>query len=310
MKITILRLGVDIVKDVIKVAIIGLDTSHSVELPRRMQAPDCPIDIKVEGMRAVTCLRFITPFIDNESLDKRQQQLEEWGVKVTTDFDEAISDCDAIMLEINDPAYHLEYFKKCADLNKPIFLDKPFADTFENAKIIYDLIKEKNVKVISASSLRYSQNLVDACNAVPIPAQTYIYGPLGIPPVGSGVVWYGVHCFEMLQRAMGPGAISVDVRKDKAGAVAIVEYPDKRRGIVELTVGNYSYGGSLKAKDQNESYVVNGSMYYTEQLREIYSFFKSGEASVKIEDALEVMNMLDCAAKSYETGKSVQLNKA
>lgn len=294
-------------KEEIKVAIIGLDTSHSTEFPLRMQAPDCPAETRVEGIRAVTCLRFKTPFIDDENLDERQQQLEAWGVKVTDNFDEAVANCDAIMLEINDPAYHLEYFKKCVDLNKPIFLDKPFADTYENAKIIYDLIKEKNIKVISASSLRYSRNLLDACNAVPVPERAFIYGALGIPPVGSGVIWYGVHCFEMLQRAMGPGAISVDARKDNAGAVAIVEYPDKRRGIVELTLGNYVYGGSLKAKELNESYIVNGSMYYTEQLREICSFFKTGEASIKIEDALEVMNMLDAAAQSYETGKSVKL---
>ena len=40
-------------KKEIKVAIIGLDTSHSVEFPRRMQAPDCPEKNKVEGLKAV-----------------------------------------------------------------------------------------------------------------------------------------------------------------------------------------------------------------------------------------------------------------
>ena len=100
-------------KEEIRVAIIGLDTSHSVEFPRRMQAPDCPEKNRVEGLRAVTCLRFETPFTNKQVLDERQKQLEAWGVKVTEDFDEAVSDCDAIMIEINDPAYHLEYFKKC-----------------------------------------------------------------------------------------------------------------------------------------------------------------------------------------------------
>jgi len=296
-------------KEEIRIAIIGLDTSHSVEFPRRMQAPDCPEKNRVEGLRAVTCLRFETPFTNKQVLDERQKQLEAWGVKVTEDFDEAVSDCDAIMIEINDPAYHLEYFKKCMKLNKPIFLDKPLADNYENGKAIYDLAKENNVKVISSSSLRYSQNLVDACNKVEKPAQMYCYGPLGIPPVGSGIIWYGVHCFEMLERGMGLGAISIDVKKDDAGAVAIVEYPDKRRGIVELTVGAYVYGGTLRAENANASYVVDGSMIYTEQLREICKFFKTGEASISIDDALEVINMLDAADKSYETGKPVKLKR-
>jgi len=294
-------------KEEIRVAIIGLDTSHSVEFPRRMQAPDCPEQNRVEGLRAVTCLRFETPFTNKQVLDERQQQLEAWGVKVTEDFDEAVSDCDAIMIEINDPAYHLEYFKKCMKLNKPIFLDKPLADNYENGKAIYDLAKGNNVKVISSSPLRYSHNLVDACNKVQKPMQMYCYGPLGIPPVGSGIIWYGVHCFEMLEKAMGLGALSVDVKKDDAGAVAIVEYSDKRRGIVELTVGAYAYGGTLRAGNDNASYIVDGSMFYTEELREIYKFFKTGEASLSIDDALEVMNMLDAAAQSYETGKPVKL---
>jgi predicted dehydrogenase len=293
----------------INIAIIGLDTSHSVEFPRRMQASDCPEKNKVEGMKAVTCLRFMTPFTDEEILDKRQQQLEEWGVKVTEDFDEAVLDCDAIMIEINDPAYHLEYFKKCMDLGKPIFLDKPLADTYENGEEIYRLAKENNVKVISCSSLRFSQDLVKACGIVSKPTQAYFHGPLGVPPVGSGIIWYGVHCFEMLQRAMGLGATKIDVRKDASGAVAIVEYPENRRGIVELTVDSYVYGGTLRDEENISSYVVDSSMIYTEQLREIYNFFASGEATVRLEDALEIMNLLDCADSSYKKGAPVELNQ-
>ena len=108
-----------------KVAIIGLDTSHSVAMPKLMNDPTCEPDMKVSGLKAVTCLRFETPFQGKEGLDNRQAQLEGWGVKVTLDFDEAIADCDAIMMEINDPAYHLDYFKRLANLGKPIFLDKP-----------------------------------------------------------------------------------------------------------------------------------------------------------------------------------------
>lgn len=294
----------------IRVAIIGLDTSHAIEFPRRMQAPDCPKENRVEGLRAVTCMRFNTPFTNDQVLADRQKQLEDWGVKVTESFEEAVADCDVVMLEINDPAYHLEYFKKCIGLNKPIYLDKPMADSYENGKKIYDLAKKNSLKVFSSSALRYSGDLVQTCNAVLKPDQAYIYGPLGIAAAGSGVIWYGVHCFEMLERAMGRGAVSVDVRKDAAGAVAIVEYPEKRRGIVELTVGNYSYGGTLKGAGQISSFKVNANMFYTEELREMRKFFQTGKASAELEDTLEVMDLLDSAAKSYETGKPVKLNSA
>ena len=67
----------------IKVAMIGLDTSHCVELPRRLHSPDLPANEKIDGMKIVAVNRFETPFQGKEGLYNRQAQLEEWGIKVT-----------------------------------------------------------------------------------------------------------------------------------------------------------------------------------------------------------------------------------
>ena len=288
----------------VKVAIIGLDTSHSIEFPRRMQAPDCADYVKVEGMRAVSCLRFPTPFCDERALDEGQKKLEGWGIEVTTVFEEAVADCDAIMLEINDPAPHLEYFKKCADLGKPIFLDKPLADTIENGRAICDLAKRKGLRVFSASSLRFVKALGECCDRMPNPMFAAMYGPVGPAPTGSSIVWYGVHAFEMLQRAMGRGATGVFARKDKAGVVAVVDYEDDRRGIVELTEKGHSFGGCLRNSDTALPYVVDMRYAYSEQLREVARFFHGDEPPLSLEDTLEVMAMLDAAERSSQSGKT------
>lgn len=291
----------------IRVALIGLDTSHTIEFTRRMQAPDCPEDQKVQGMEAVTCLRFETPFQDKEGLDKRQAQLEAWGVKVTTDFDEAIDGCDAIMLEINDGAYHLEYFKKCADLKRPIFIDKPLADTIENGREICRIAKEKNIRVFSSSSLRYIPNLDQAAEEVPDAMYAAMYGPVGVAPAGSSIVWYGVHAFEMLERAMGISAKSVFARRDDAGVVAVVDYPDARRGVVELTTGVYSYGGLVRSKQKVFPFVADTKRLYTVELEHVVEFFRGALPAASMEDAIEIMAMLDAAEKSSQSGKTVKL---
>jgi hypothetical protein len=288
----------------IKVAIIGLDTSHSVEFTKRIQSPDCPKEQKVSGMRVIKCMKFVTPFQDEQGIAKRQKQLEEWGVKVYSKFEEVVSDCDAIMIEINDPSLHLEYFKKCAGLGKPLFLDKPLADNFKNGKEIYDIVKEKKLKVFSASSLRFSSELIKACNYMPSPMFSSFYGPLGIAPSGSSIVWYGVHAFEMLERAMGKGATSVLTVKDKTGVTCIVEYPNKRKGIVELVEGAYIYGGCLRDKEKSFPFVVNSGDLYSNILREIEKFFRGGESPVDIGDTLEVMSLLDSAETSLHSGKA------
>ena len=286
----------------IKVALIGLDTSHTVEFAKRIQAADCPPDQKIAGLRATACLRFSTRFQNEDGLDARQKQLEGWGIRVTTDFDDAVKGCDAIMIEINDPACHLEYFKKCAVLGKPVFIDKPLADNMENGLEIVRLAKENNVNAISASPLRFDANLIRACGELPNPAQVNVYGPLGIAPSGSSIVWYGVHAFEMLEKAIGRGAACVIARPDGAGVVVIVDYPDKRRGIVELTKDAWIYGGTLRNSTAAISYSSSGT-YYTSLMKDVEKFFRTGESNFTLEDTLEVMSMLDAAERSFKSGR-------
>ena len=287
----------------INIALIGLDTSHTIEFARRMVAPDCPADQKVHGLNPVSCLRFSTPFHSEEGLNQRQKTLEGWGIKVTTNLGEAVAGCDALMLEINDPAYHLEYFTRVAGLGKMIFLDKPFADTLANAKKILDLTQARQLKVFSSSSLRFVPEFTAACDKMPKPAFGHVYGLFGKPPAGTSIVWYCVHTFEMLQRAMGRGARSVFVKKDGAGFTAIVQYPENRRGVAELLTGTSIYGGCLHDKEQACPFVASTARCYTHLLEHIAKFFQTGEAPVELAETMEVMALLDAAQRSLDSGK-------
>ena len=188
---------------VFKVAIIGLDTSHSVALPQLMQDPNTPAEQKIEGLVATRALRFPSAFQSEEGQDKRQATLESIGVKVTRDFDEAVGDCDAIMLEINDPALHLEYFEKCAALGKPIFLDKPFADNWENTLKIVEIAKANNIRFFTSSSLRFDADFGAAAKEWGKANSATIWGPVGRglrpavrPRIGAVPVYGGFGRFQ------------------------------------------------------------------------------------------------------------------
>lgn len=51
------------------------------------------------------------------------------------------------MLEVNDPALHWGCFQRCVTLGKPMFLDKPLADTLENGRRICDLLTDTPMSV-------------------------------------------------------------------------------------------------------------------------------------------------------------------
>ena len=150
----------------LKVALIGLDSSHSIEFTRRFQAPDCPKPERVDGVQITRCLRFETPFQDGPGLDSRQQELERWGVRVTEDFSEAIEDAEVLMIEINDPALHTDIFERLADSGKPLFLDKPLADTVDNGRRILEAAAKHGTRWFTASSLRFAGELLEALDCL------------------------------------------------------------------------------------------------------------------------------------------------
>lgn len=290
--------------DPIRVAILGLDTSHAVEYPRRMQAPDCPEAQRVPGLRATACLRFPSPFQSEQGQDQRQAQLAAWGVRAAAGLDDLLRDADAVMVEINDPAQHLSWFQRIAAAGKPVFIDKPLADGIAAGAEIARLARQHGTRTSSASPLRSDAPLAAACAALPRPTQAHVYGPLGRAPAGSSVVWYGVHAVEMLQRAMGSGAVAVTARRDAGGAVAIVDYADRRRGTVELTEGAWIYGGTLRDAKTAQAFAVDSSGYYTAQLREVERFFRGGEPPATLDDALEVLAILDAADRSLASART------
>ncbi len=279
----------------IKIAMIGIDTSHTVKFAKKMIGT---------GLKAVSCLSFPTAFKDKSGIRPRNKEMEDLGVFVTNDFDQAVADCDGIMIEINDPALHLEYFERCAELGKPVFLDKPLADNIANGKKIAKIAEEKQIKWFSCSSLRYDVALVDAVKKMPLVQACMVWGPLGSAPRGSSTVWYGVHAFEMLHKIMGRGAVVVQVIKSLNGQTAHVDYADGRRGLVDLTLGAYRYGGILRNHQDQEIFfsVAPGGGYYDGLMNQITNFFKNGSTDLEVADTLEIMGMLDAAERSIHSG--------
>lgn len=289
----------------IKVAIVGLDTSHSVELPKLMVDPKVEPESRVPGLFPTRCLRFETPFQKKEGLDARQAYLESIGVMVTEDFDTAVADCDAILIEINDASRHLEYFEKCAPLGKPIFLDKPFADTLENARKIRAIAAKYNVNYFTCSCLRFCPNIQEAKAKCPAPREAVIWGPMGIAAAGSSIVWYGVHATEMAEFIMGPGATTISLNEHGNGYMAVVGYADGRRAMISLNTDNWQYGGVLRDL-QNDAVCFNEPIlerFYRPMLVKIEQFFRDGKAPVENQESFEVMAILDAMDKASRSGK-------
>ncbi|QSH41204.1 Gfo/Idh/MocA family oxidoreductase [Lentisphaerota bacterium ZTH] len=286
-----------------KLAIIGLDTSHTPKFVDFIQGENKLTD----KLRVVKAMRFPSAFQSEAGQDERQAAIEKLGVKVSTDFAETVAGVDGLLLEINDPALHLEYFSKAAELGLPIFLDKPLADNIENAREIVRLKQEHNLNVWTSSSLRFTSEIKECTTKVSNPVLANTYGPLDSNDAGNPVVWYGVHSFEMLMTIMGQGAESVKATKDERGVVAIVNYKDGRRGIVELNSEAFIYGGRAQSADSAFSFVVDSSItsvVYANLMQAIEDFMLSGIVPITLEESFEVQAMLEATVQSLQSGEA------
>lgn len=294
----------------IKTAFIGLDTSHSVQFAQYIQDPAIPEAERCTDLVVTRCLRFETPFQNKEGLDKRQSTLEGLGILVTEDFDEAVADCDAIFLEINDPTLHLDYFRRCAELGKPIFLDKPFADTVANAKAIARIAEEKSIPFFTASKLRNFQTIEDLA-AKNLKVDTAMaWGALGKCPEGySLIVWYGVHTFELLERMMGVGAVSVLTLPTQVGFDCQIKYQDGRSALVKMSSGIGGGYGCWVCGDGKVECALAQSGTPVNLLRNIAKMFRGEAPAVAVEESLEIMAMLEAAERSFHSGKAEAVNR-
>ncbi len=289
----------------INIGIIGLDSSHTLEYVRRMQDVNFDSAQRTTNLRATKCMSLVTPFQNAEGIAARSQLLSELGVSVSESFEQTIQDVDAIMIELNDPATHLEYLERCLPSNLPIFLDKPMADTLTNANSIARLIKQKSTKFFTASPLRFAREVQDAARQMPQAESCFLWGPIGEAAAGSNLVWYGVHLFEMLNKLMGAGAKGVRSIADDNGVVCMVSYHDNRRGVLEFTTGAFRFGGVLRQrKEQDLSFAVNApnAEFYGETLKAIEGFFLGAAPPVELSDSLEIMSLIEAADASLRNG--------
>lgn len=286
------------------IAMIGLDTSHTVAFTKLIQKPGESI---VDGMRVVKAFRFPSAFQSEEGQDARQAELESLGVTLAETLDEAVAGVDALFLEINDPALHLEYFEKVASCGKPVFIDKPLAASVAEGRRIQELARHHNLPVWSSSSLRFIPALTRAQAAIPRPERVHTFGPLGKAAAGSDLVWYGVHAVEMLVTAMGPGAAAVRAIEEPGGILLRVGYGDGRSGLVECLRGFGAYGGRLQTKKQVLFFDSGSGSPYEALMGALRAFVLDGKAPVPLAEALEVMTILEAGGKSLKEGREIEL---
>jgi predicted dehydrogenase len=296
-----------------KLGVVGCDTSHCVAFARILNDPSN--EHHVSGARITSAWPGGSPDFDL-SISRVEGFVEElrgkWQVDIV-DTPEAVAErSDGVLLTSVDGRVHLEQFRKIAAAGKPVFIDKPFALKADEAREMFRAAREKNIPLMSCSSLRYSDGLVDVLNdstdGTVFGAD--FYGPMALQPTQPGLFWYGIHTVEMLFAALGKGCSEVTVRTHGNHDVVVALWKDGRMGTIRGNrMGNNKFGGVVH-REKGSSFVdvyASGRPYYASLLEQILLMFNTATPPIDPEETVEIVRFIEAANESRESGKTVRL---
>ena len=298
-------------QDVIKIGIIGLDTSHSTAFTELLNGDSD--DKFVKEFEVVAAYPYGSKTIQSsyERIPGYIEEVKKHGVEITSSIAELLDKVDCVMLETNDGRIHLEQAMEVFKSGKICYIDEPIGATLGQAIAIYEMAEKYNVPIFSSSALRYSpqnQKLRNGEFGKILGADCY--SPHKVEPTHPDFGFYGIHGVETLYTLMGTGCESVNRMSSQDADVVVGRWKDGRigtfRGIKE---GPAIYGGT--AYTPKGSIAAGGYEGYKVLLDQILTFFKTGVAPISKEETIEIFTFMKASNMSKEqNGKIVTMEEA
>lgn len=287
---------------VIRVGIVGCDTSHVLAFTKIINRPEAT------GPAAEVEITAAYPGGSPDLAASRDRlagyvaQLRDQNVAIVDSLDALVEQCDAFLLESVDGRVHREQFQAIAR-GKPVFTDKPAAASLADVVAIFRLAEKTGTPVFSSSALRY-------CDAVQSLAKDEKLGPLlgceaasplKIEPTHPSLFWYGVHGVESLFTILGTGCETVVSTDTDMSTVVTGKWRDGRCGVYRGLKHDKSLYAFV-AFGTNDVAFRSGFSGYEPAVDEICKFLVSGKPPVRREDTIEIFAFMEAADESQRQG--------
>ena len=287
-----------------RIGIIGLDTSHSEVFTKLINTGD-----RFDGYRVVAAYPHGSPDIESalQMKPKITEAVKKMGVEIVDSIEALLDKVDVVLLETNDGRPHFEQALPVLRAGKRMFIDKPIAHNFADAKKIVESSIKYGTPIFSSSALRYEAGIVSAASGeFGKVLGADVYTPAALDPNHIDFAWYGIHGVEMLFTLLGTGCEKVVRTHTEDTDVITGVWKDGRIGSVRgIRKGAANIAGT--AFCEKKIVPVGPFTTYEPLVAQIIEFFKTGVAPVSPAETLEMFRFMEAADKSKKTGRFVRL---
>lgn len=230
---------------------------------------------------------------------------KEWGIEIVVENPrDMLGMVDAALVCSRDGSLHFEQARPFLEEGMPVFVDKPFALSLDDAQDMLGLALATGAPLMSASGLRYAEELESALNE--IGDNEIVHATL----IGPGeLFFYGIHLTDVLIAAMGPGVEAVSNVGEVEFDLLSVTYGDGRSASLQLLRDPAPrHQGTFFTQDGSESFAIHAHTFYMRMMRQFLAMIDTGEPPVAYEDMLEAILVLLAADRSQkQDGRTVRL---
>lgn len=288
----------------IKIGVIGLDTSHAPAFAKVFNAKDATGEFATQEITHA----FAGGSEDIESSITRVpgyvKTYQDMGIEIVDSVEELVKHVDAVIIHSLDGRKHLEQVAPVFKAGKPVYLDKPLAGSLAQALAIHKLGEKYQVPWFTSSSLRFGPDTIrfreDAELSKSIRG-AIAWSPCSLEKTHPDLYWYGVHGVETLYTAMGKGCKQVTRVNTEGTDVAIGVWEDGRIGEFRgIRDGHGNYGMIVfrdKAIDNTGKFEG-----YEPLIHRVADFFRGKYAGVDTKESVEMFAFMEAADESKRQG--------
>lgn len=297
----------------IRIGIVDTDSSHAPEFTQRINHVAIDEEQWVDGARVVAAYPGYSEAVVDARRKNEQytQALIDYGVEMVDSPAALLGKVDAVLIESDDGRRHYAPARMFIEHDVPTFVDKPMTCMLAEAVELAELARERGVPLYSASSLRYSPEVVEVASGASVGrvvgADTISPSKVAVEGV-PGLMYYGIHAVEILYTLLGPGCESVQAIDSPLGILVAGRWRDGRlgsvRGFVEGVAG---FGFRAVGETGTRQELVSAQYIYRELLKRVIVMFETGEPPLDIQETLEIIAFIETALRSAETGRREDL---
>lgn len=279
----------------IRLGIVSLESTH-VDAFCRIFNSDSSEPTHLQGAVVVALCNQ-----DNDPARIAQLQ-QEWGIEIiVANPRDLLGIVDAALVCSRDGSRHLEQAAPFLEEGLPVFVDKPIALSLDDAQNLLGLALEHGAPVMSASGLRYSEELEAAL--AEIGDEEIVHADL----IGPGeLFFYGIHLTDILNAAMGPGVMAASDLGEMEFDLISVSYADGRSASLQLLREPAPrHQGQFFTSEGSARFEIHAHTFYMRMMRQFLAMVETGEPPIAYEDILEALIVLLAAQRSQQQGGRV-----